>query len=74
MAVIQTGQTCKMVLKVAVGTTTQGKTKYGNRTISNVSPDASNQAVYTFGSSLASLQLHDLGEIQRYDISVLMEE
>ena len=74
MAVVGTGQTCKLQFTVATGTTSQGKTKYSTRTISYISPDATNAQIYSFGAGLATLQTHALGEIRRIDQSVLVDE
>lgn len=74
MAVIKWNPTCKMVLKVANGTSASGGTKYANRTISNMNPGLNDAVMYNLGNGIAALQTHALGGIQRYDIAELTEE
>lgn len=74
MAVIETGKSSKLILSVATGTSASGGTIYSNRTINNINTDATNAAVYGFGSSLAALQSHALGAIKRQILSTLVEE
>lgn len=74
MAVVETGKSSKLILSVATGTSASGGTIYSNRTINNINTDATNSAVYGFGSALAALQSHALGAIKRQNLATLVEE
>ena len=74
MAVIETGKSTKLILRVATGTSAGGKTLYAGRTFGSINPEANNTALYNAGNGLAALQTHALGQIERQDNAVLTEE
>ncbi len=74
MAVVESGKSTKLILRVATGTSSGGKTLYTGRTIGSINPGATSEALYSAGSGLASLQSHALGQIERQDTAILMEE
>ncbi len=74
MAVVETGKSTKLILRVATGTSSGGKTIYAGRTFGSINPNATSAALYSAGSGLAALQIHALGQIERQDTAVLVED
>lgn len=61
----------RITLKVATGTTTDGKTIYKNRTISGIAPTLADADALTIGKGFADLQKHGLSQVMRTDSAVL---
>ena len=65
MAVTATPISSTISLKVEVGTTASGATKYGSRSISYINPALSNEGAYDAGDAIGALQVHTVAGIIR---------
>lgn len=66
--------TSKLVLKVIVGQTENGKDKYAQRVFRNLDPDIADDTLYSLGGKLARLQTYTVAAIVRQDASSIVAE
>ena len=59
-----------MTLKVATGTSDEGKTIFGNRTVNNVNPVITDEDFCIVAAALADLQKNTLATVSRVNTSV----
>lgn len=69
---VQKNKTSKLVLKVVTEVGAGGEKTYANRTISNITPDITDDIALQVGTRLAGLQAHSLDTTKRtntYDLA-----
>ncbi|SFT77000.1 Protein of unknown function [Selenomonas sp. GACV-9] len=66
--------TSKLILKVIVGQTVDGKDKYAQRVFRNLDPDITDDALYSLGGKLGRLQTNTVAAIVRQDASSIVAE
>ena len=54
------------------GMNATGATKYATRTVSNINPELTDDDLLAIGEGFAALQVHDVGDIQRSEVSTLV--
>lgn len=74
MAVTATPISSTISLKVEVGTTASGATKYGSRSISYINPSLSNENALDAGEAIGALQTHTVAGITRTNKVDLVRE
>lgn len=74
MPVIKTVKNTTLLLRSQTGTLSNGKPKYKSNTYSNIAVDAADSDVYAVAKELATLYEADIAEINRHDMSKLVEE
>ena len=74
MAVVARPITSSISLKVEVGTTASGATKYGSRTISYINPALTDANAYDAGDAIGALQSHTVAGIIRTNKVDLVRE
>ena len=74
MAVVARPITTSISLKVEVGTTASGATKYGSRTISYINPALTDANAYDAGDAIGALQSHTVAGIIRTNKVDLVRE
>lgn len=73
-AALRINEESKLTLKVATGTSSRGATIYSNRSVSNISPVATDTNVLNFATAYAALQVHTLGSVVRTSTAELVED
>lgn len=74
MAVKANAISSTLSLKVEVGTTASGATKYGSRSISYINPALSNENAYDAADAIGALQTHTVAGIIRTNKFDLVQE
>lgn len=74
MAAQEENQGTTLTLKVVVGTKEDGTPKTGNRTISSINPDVTNDQLYSIGTKLGALQTHEVNAIMRTNRADLVSD
>lgn len=72
MATQRTNVTTTLKIKVENGMNATGATKYATRTVSNINPELTDDDLLAIGEGFAALQVHDVGDIQRSEVSTLV--
>lgn len=74
MAIVANALASTLTLKVEVGTTASGATKYSNRSISYINPQLSNENAYDDAEAIGALQSHTVAGIIRTNKFDLVRE
>ncbi|WP_298463170.1 DUF1659 domain-containing protein [uncultured Mitsuokella sp.] len=72
MATQRINVTTTLKIKVENGATATGATKYATRTVSNINPEITDDDMLAIGEEFAALQTHAVGDIQRSEVSTLV--
>jgi len=73
MAVNRKDKTTSILIMVQTGTDAKGVPTYSTRVIAGVNPDITDDDAFAIGKSLAMLQKHTLGAIERSDKAKLAD-
>lgn len=74
MAVVKSGESAKLIIKVQTGTNTNGDPTYAQRSISNLNPAATDADVYAVGAAIGKLQEFPVDSVNRQDTAELINE